>query len=234
MHLELRSPAVTGILKFRSILVSFHTMSQFFPPFNLPDDIILLVTDELSAPADFVLHRTLAAHLKRPVQRNGSFDHARTQTRAVILSVSEDLGRWKALASRSVRCQNEIHVFIHPPSLHQNISIQNHLDSGSVIFMDLLAGLQPPHSQQQLQVIFDRVQQSISRDSTNITPCLLILDDITTLEWVGFPPTDVQHFIRALRALCLKVSFTIHFFYVFNPRLDQNDFDYPPSSNFVV
>jgi len=77
-------------------------MSQFFPPFNLPDDIILLVTDELSAPADFVLHRTLAAHLKRPAQRNGSSDHAGTRTRAIILSVSEDLGRWKAVASKSV------------------------------------------------------------------------------------------------------------------------------------
>jgi len=106
------------------------------------------------------------------------------------------------------RSSNEIHVSIHSPSLlYQNISIQNHLDLGSVIFMDLLAGLQPPHSQQQLQVIFDRVQQSILQDPTNITPCLLILDDITTLEWVGFSATDVQHFIRALRALCVKVSF---------------------------
>jgi hypothetical protein len=107
------------------------------------------------------------------------------------------------------RFSNEIHVSIRSLSSHQNISIQNHLDLGSVIFMDLLAGLQPPHSQQQLQVIFEHVQQNISRDST---PCLLILDDITTLEWVGFPSTDIQHFIRALRALCLKVSFTIHFF----------------------
>jgi hypothetical protein len=63
-----------------------------FQPSDLPDGIILLITDELAAPADFLLHRTLATHLKE-----------RKHPRALILSVSEGITRWKALASKSVR-----------------------------------------------------------------------------------------------------------------------------------
>lgn len=87
---------------------------MFLPPFNLPDGILLLITDELSAAADFVLHSTLAAHLKRPVQRDKSSGHERSKAPAVILSVSEDLGRWKALASKSVRYTKYSYVFTHP------------------------------------------------------------------------------------------------------------------------
>ncbi len=72
-------------------------MAQLLPPLNLPEGIILLITDELSAPADFVLHRTLANHLKRPLRRGDG-----SEARALILSVSEDYGKWKALASKSV------------------------------------------------------------------------------------------------------------------------------------
>jgi ABC-type glutathione transport system ATPase component len=53
---------------------------------------LLLVTDELSSPADFVLHADLAAHLKDPTR------HAR----CTVLSVSESLARWKTIASKSV------------------------------------------------------------------------------------------------------------------------------------
>lgn len=63
-----------------------------FQPSDLPDGIILLMTDELAAPADFLLHRMLATHLKE-----------RKHPRALILSVSEGITRWKALASKSVR-----------------------------------------------------------------------------------------------------------------------------------
>jgi len=71
-------------------------MAQLFPPLNLPEGVILLITDDLSAPADFALHRALATHLKLPRHRE------EPTPRALILSVSEDYGRWKALASKSV------------------------------------------------------------------------------------------------------------------------------------
>ena len=37
----------------------------------------------------------------------------------------------------------------------------------------------------------------------------VILDDITTLEWIGFGLLDVMRFARALRAVCVKVCFTL-------------------------
>ena len=62
-----------------------------FSPFGLPEGITLLITDALSAPASFLLHRTLAAYMKD-----------RRDVKCVVLSVSEDITRWKALAAKSV------------------------------------------------------------------------------------------------------------------------------------
>jgi hypothetical protein len=62
-----------------------------FSPFGLPEGITLLVTDALSAPANFFLHQTLAACMKD-----------RRDSKCVILSVSEDITRWKALAAKAV------------------------------------------------------------------------------------------------------------------------------------
>jgi len=66
-------------------------------PFNLPQGIALLITDQLSAPADFLLHKYLYQHLKKENNTDAS------PTKATILPVSEGLARWKAVASRSVR-----------------------------------------------------------------------------------------------------------------------------------
>ena len=66
-------------------------MTTLFSPFGLPEGITLLITDALSAPANFLLHRTLAAYMKD-----------RRDAQCIILSVSEDITRWKALAARSV------------------------------------------------------------------------------------------------------------------------------------
>jgi hypothetical protein len=68
-------------------------MTSIFSPFGLPEGITLLITDALSAPANFLLHRTLAAYMK---------DYRRDDVKCVILSVSEDITRWKALAPKSV------------------------------------------------------------------------------------------------------------------------------------
>jgi hypothetical protein len=63
-----------------------------FSPFGLPEGITLLITDALSSPANFLLHRTLAAYMKKD----------RKDVKSVVLSVSEDIMRWKALAAKSV------------------------------------------------------------------------------------------------------------------------------------
>ena len=35
---------------------------------------------------------------------------------------------------------------------------------------------------------------------------LVVLDDVSTLEWIGYSPIDIIRFVRAVRSLCLKVS----------------------------
>jgi hypothetical protein len=69
---------------------------MFLPPFNLPENIFLLITDTLPSPASFLLHNSLSSHLKTP-------SNTGKKKKATIISISEDLARWKAIASRSVR-----------------------------------------------------------------------------------------------------------------------------------
>ena len=58
---------------------------------------LVLITDQLAAPADFLLHQILAAYIKA-----AAYDGASTRPKAVVVSVSEPLARWKAVAARSV------------------------------------------------------------------------------------------------------------------------------------
>ncbi|KAF8148624.1 hypothetical protein B0H34DRAFT_736284 [Crassisporium funariophilum] len=149
-----------------------------FSPFDLPDGIILLITDELLAPATFMLHRTLAAHMKRSLN-----------SKCVILSVTEDITRWKALSAKS------------------NLNLSHHLDSGSVDFIDISAQVLPISEGPNLLDIFRRVQSQLDKfDGENI---LVILDDITTLEWIGISSVDILRFSRSLRAACLKKNATL-------------------------
>ena len=60
---------------------------------------LLLVTDELSSPADFVLQQILSTHLKRP-------GHAR----CMIVSAYDTLTKLKAIAARSVRLIYVFHI----------------------------------------------------------------------------------------------------------------------------
>jgi hypothetical protein len=76
------------------IVINIRTRphTAMFPPPQLPSpEQFLLVTDELAAPADFLLHRILGTHLKDA-----------KRSKIVILSVSEGLARWKAIAAKSV------------------------------------------------------------------------------------------------------------------------------------
>ena len=51
----------------------------------------VLITDQLQAPADFLLFRTVTTHLKET-----------KQNRCIILSTFNDTPRWKTIASKSV------------------------------------------------------------------------------------------------------------------------------------
>lgn len=66
---------------------------QSFPPPDLASHIgLILITDEIQAPADFLIHRFLNLRLKDL-----------KQSRCLLLSVTEDIERIRSVASKSVR-----------------------------------------------------------------------------------------------------------------------------------
>ena len=61
----------------------------------------VLITDQLQAPADFLVFRTVTTHLKE-----------NKQNRCIILSTFNDVSRWKAIASKSVRISSSGNIGI--------------------------------------------------------------------------------------------------------------------------
>ena len=57
----------------------------------------VLITDQLQAPADFLVFRTVTTHLKENKKNRG-----------IVLSTFNDVPRWKAIASKSVSGGTEI------------------------------------------------------------------------------------------------------------------------------
>lgn len=150
-----------------------------FPPQELPlPGELLLITDELASPADFLLHRFLAAHLKKG-----------PPFRSVVLSVSGDMARWKAVAGRS------------------NLNLAQCIDSRSLVFVDVASELGPSLSadssaNSSLRTLFDTLR-SLLDEGADVRP-LVILDDIATLEWIGVPLLELVRLSRAICALCRK------------------------------
>ncbi|RPD58667.1 hypothetical protein L227DRAFT_577033 [Lentinus tigrinus ALCF2SS1-6] len=146
-----------------------------FPPSALPlPGQVLLITDELLAPADFLLHRFLSDHLKES-----------KHSPALLVSVSEDVGRWKSIAGRS------------------NVSLAAHVDSGLVGVIDAMAHVVPAlenDGQRPLRALFYAVRHKLDYPSDKKT--LVILDDVASLEWIGIPVEEVARFARVLCALC--------------------------------
>ncbi|KAI0798692.1 hypothetical protein BC629DRAFT_1285418 [Irpex lacteus] len=139
---------------------------------------VLLITDELSSPADFILHANLAAHLK----------DASETTRCIVLSVSESLSRWKALAAKAT------------------LNIPNLIAKQLLVFVDIEIEIEEsdPASHPSLRRVFDRLVALLHDESHLFAHTLVIVDDLSTLEWIGFSIQDVSHFVRALSAACHK------------------------------
>ncbi|KAJ7647802.1 hypothetical protein FB45DRAFT_782758 [Roridomyces roridus] len=153
-------------------------------PFDLPQGILLLVTDQLASPADFVLHRSLIEHLKN-AKPNAK------KRKAIVLSVSEHLARWKATAAKS------------------NVNLEQKTASGSFVFIDVLERVPPPDNalpgDPVLRPILDAVVSVLDESEDT----LVIVDDLAVLEWIGFALLDITRFCRALHATCRKARATL-------------------------
>ncbi|EGN94901.1 hypothetical protein SERLA73DRAFT_114364 [Serpula lacrymans var. lacrymans S7.3] len=158
-----------------------------FPPAGLlASGHFVLVSDHLGAPADFLLHRFLSTHLRE--SRN---------CKCVILSVSEDISRWKATSSKA------------------NLNFPQLIASGIISFIDIaaifgdLSGDIDSSNAVRLRPIYDLLYPVVHPSDGEQSEVLVILDDIATLEWIGVSPIELIRFSRALRALCLKANATL-------------------------
>ncbi|KAG0700371.1 hypothetical protein DFH29DRAFT_635063 [Suillus ampliporus] len=151
---------------------------QFPTPELVSSPRLLLITDQLPAPADFLLHRFLHLHLKQT-----------KTTKCFVLAVSESLERWKSIASKANinvaqnECFQSIDVFDHHPS-----STEGNTNDIS------------------LKGIYDLLSVKLSDSRVDGQIPLVILDDITSLEWLGCSLLDLSRFARALRSLCAKMD----------------------------
>ena len=86
------------------------------------------------------------------------------------------------------------------------------MQSDAFHFADVGALLDPPTLPQNstqkawLKPVLDLTMQKISEWAGQDSNILVILDDISPLEWIGYPTTDLLRFIRALSATCRKVQ----------------------------
>lgn len=157
---------------------------QFPAPDLVSSRCLLLITDQLPAPADFLLHRFLHLHLKQ----------CKT-AKCIVLAVSESLERWKSVASKANTnvAHSESFQFVdvfdqHPPSQNRGEGYASKLS---------------------LKCIYDQLSAKLSDSRTNGQIPLVILDDITSLEWFGVSLLDLSRFARALRTLCVKMDATL-------------------------
>jgi hypothetical protein len=98
------------------------------------------------------------------------------------------------------------HLTAQPPTL-EFINVLSHV---SVPLSATTPGQHPSQHQAKtatpsLKPILDLLSESLGKHPS--AEHSVILDDITTLEWIGFELLDVMRFARALRALCVKVCF---------------------------
>jgi len=93
----------------------------------------------------------------------------------------------------------------------QNLNLTQLSNSGSLHFIDVVPMLGSPENPDSFRTLFEQVNTVLDATETSTEPTLVILDDITTLEWIGYSALAATRFCRALRALCLKVRSWIAF-----------------------
>jgi len=92
----------------------------------------------------------------------------------------------------------------------KKMSLTQHPISESFFFVDVLAKVKPPSTNDSvvnLRPIFDIVSRALGESESGARmQKSVILEDITSLLWIGFSQLDLVRFSRALHALCLKVQ----------------------------
>ncbi|KAJ4501113.1 hypothetical protein C8R41DRAFT_808153 [Lentinula lateritia] len=147
----------------------FHPFDFPFPSSSSSSEapLVLLVTDELASPADFVLVRFVVEGV-----RGGGGDGRLglgLNPKVLILTVSGSITRWGSVLGKYV---------------------------STIRFVDVLSG-------SGLKGVYTIVETFLQERRGGI----VILDDITTLDWAGYSSrAEVVRFCRALRGLCVRTG----------------------------
>lgn len=83
----------------------------------------------------------------------------------------------------------------------------------------------------ELQPGLRRTEDGCGLDRAAGGPALITLDDISTLDWIGFPLLEFGCFLGALRAACLKVCATKATRYTAGPTTLLGEGDPAPHCN---
>ncbi|KAF9074272.1 hypothetical protein BDP27DRAFT_1214645 [Rhodocollybia butyracea] len=149
-------------------------------PFDLPDGIFLLITDELPSPADFALHQCLISHAKE-----------KKDSLRIVLSVSQSLTKWQSISGKS------------------SVTISQQITAKTFHLIDVSSGLESDKiTSDPLHALYEQVAAVLETYSQG-PDALVILDDISALEWIGYSTSGLFRLCRALRALCLKNNATL-------------------------
>ncbi|CAE6480194.1 unnamed protein product [Rhizoctonia solani] len=174
---------------------------------------VLLVTDSPASSAQFLVQALLQSQLKREGE---SFGNARG---CIIVSVDHDFAHISAIAARSNLNLSQFireRTLVYVDALSQASQPPGNLGDGGgapegppstpgvVICPPLATSLRP---------LYDVIRHAFELLSPNIVGKLLILGDVSTLEWIGTPATEVSRFVRAVRALAVKNECGVTVFY---------------------
>ncbi|KAJ6590059.1 hypothetical protein DFH09DRAFT_1074530 [Mycena vulgaris] len=180
-----------------------------FAPFDLPRGVLLLVTDQLASPADFVLHRAVVEHLKpsarlHPAKAEAADAPRPTPThKGIVLAVSEDPARWRAIAAKS-----------NLPLAAPSFLLLDVLTLGLRGALDALMRSLPPAADaadSKAETDADvNTQADAEANAGADTDTLVLLDDLAALEWLGVAPAhELTRWCRALGAACRKTNATL-------------------------
>lgn len=87
------------------------------------------------------------------------------------------------------------------------MNLDQHIASQSLSFIDVLSQLRSITTST-LRPLYDVVRTHLQTAVVDEGHTLVILDDVSPLEWIGYSTTELSHFLRALSALCRRVRNT--------------------------
>jgi len=143
---------------------------------------LLLLTDHLNAPAEFILNQILGASL-------------RDDRRCVVVSHLQSFSHWNTVAIKLTR----------------NVNLAQSLATDSLLFIDAakdpLWSTTTVLSEDIFKPLYDRVEEYLKKGSPakeDSPEALIIVDDVSVFEWMGSSIEDIKLFLRALMALSRK------------------------------